>query len=159
MVRQEISLFMKNVPGELGKLASLLSEAKINIDALSIQDASAYVLDLFKARGRSLKRIASAQSYNSMRQDSDEFALIRLIVSDTDKAVDLLTRNDYLFEVLPVIAIHLENKPGALAEVCTRFGQEGINIRYVYGSAVGPDDKVLFVFSPENINHAAKIFG
>ena len=43
MVRTEISLFMKNAPGELGKFASLLGEAGINMDALTIQDASAYV--------------------------------------------------------------------------------------------------------------------
>ncbi|MEW5722069.1 MAG: ACT domain-containing protein [Thermodesulfobacteriota bacterium] len=159
MVRQEISLFLKNVPGELGRLAALLGENGVNIDALSIQDASAYVLELFKARGRSLKRIASAQSYNSMRQDSDQYALIRLLVNDTDKAAELLNQNDFLFEVLPVIAIHLENRPGALAEVASRFGRDGINIKYVYGSAVGPENKVLFVFCPEDIKRAARIFG
>ena len=98
MVRTEISLFMKNAPGELGKFANLLGQAGINIDALTIQDASAYVQQLFKARGKSLKRIASAASYNSMRKDSAEFALIRAIVSDTDKAVDLLSNNDYTFD-------------------------------------------------------------
>jgi hypothetical protein len=48
MVRTEISLFLKNVPGELGKLASLFSDNEINIDALTIQDASDYVKDLFR---------------------------------------------------------------------------------------------------------------
>ncbi len=48
MVRTEISLFLKNVPGELGKLTALLGEAKINIDAITIQDASSYVRELFK---------------------------------------------------------------------------------------------------------------
>ncbi len=43
MVRTEISLFLKNIPGELGRLSLLLSEANINIDALTIQDASSYV--------------------------------------------------------------------------------------------------------------------
>jgi len=70
MVRTEISLFLKNAPGELGRLAALLGEAGINIDALTIQDASNYVRELFLARGKSLKRIASAASYNSMRKDS-----------------------------------------------------------------------------------------
>ncbi len=51
MVRTEISLFLKNEPGELGRLSTLMGEAGINIDALTIQDASAYVLELFKARG------------------------------------------------------------------------------------------------------------
>ena len=158
MVRTEIQLFLENVPGELGKLASNMHKKGINIDALTIQDASAYVQQLFKARGKSLKRIASAASYNSMRKDSAEFALIRAIVSDTDKAVDLLSNNEYTFDIMPVIALQLENTPGELAKIATKFGEEGININYVYGSASSSDEKYLFVFCPEDIELAAKIF-
>lgn len=158
MVRTEINLFLKNVPGELGRLSGLLSAEGINIDAMTIQDASAYVQKLFEARGTSLKRIASVASYNSMRKDSADFALIRLLVSNTDKTVDLLSKNDYLFDIMPVIAIELENRPGELAEVASKFGEEGININYVYGSVSSPDARCLFVFSPEDIEQAAKIF-
>ena len=66
MVRTEISLFMKNEPGELGKLATFFGEAGINIDAITIQDASSYVQELFKARGKSLKRVASPASSSSL---------------------------------------------------------------------------------------------
>ncbi len=158
MVRTEISLFLKNAPGELGKLTLLFSEAGINIDALTIQDASAYVQELFHARGKALKRIASAASYNSMRMDSAQFALIRLLVGDTDKAVDLLSKNDYLFDIMPVIALELDNRPGELAKVAGKFGEEGININYVYGSVSSPEEKCLFVFCPENIELATRIF-
>lgn len=158
MVRTEISLFLKNVPGELGKLASLLSGEGINIDALTIQDASSYVQELFHARGKSLKRIASSASYNSMKKDSAEFALIRMLVDQTDKTIDVLSRNDYLFDIMPVIAIILENNPGSLADVAAKFGKEGININYVYGSVSSPKEKCLFVFCPEDIELAARIF-
>jgi len=158
MVRTEISLFLKNVPGELGKLATLFSEAKINIDALTIQDASAYVQQLFRARGKSLKRIASAASYNSMSKDSSQYALIRILTDSTDKAVDLLSQKNYIFDIIPVIALRLENRPGELAKMATKFGEEGININYVYGSVSSPDEKCLFVFCPEDINLASKIF-
>ena len=158
MVRTEISLFLKNVPGELGRLASLFSDENVNIDALTIQDASSYVKNLFEARGKSLKRIASVASYNSMRKDSADFALIRFLVDQTDKTVDLLSRNDYLFDIMPVIAIDLENRPGELAKVTSKFGEEGININYVYGSVSSPDERCLFVFSPEDIELASKIF-
>ncbi|MGD9053645.1 MAG: amino acid-binding protein [Desulfobacterales bacterium] len=158
MVRQEISLFLRNVPGELGRLAAMFGEAGINIDAITIQDASAYVQQLFKARGKSLKRIASAASYNSMRKDSVEFALIRLLAGDTDKAVELLSQNDFIFDVMPVIALELENRPGELASISSKFGEEGININYVYGSVSSPDEKCLFVFCPEDIEKASKIF-
>jgi hypothetical protein len=158
MVRTEISLFLKNIPGELGRLASLFSNENINIDALTIQDASSYVQNLFEARGKSLKRIASVASYNSMRKDSARFALIRMIVDQTDKAIDLLSKNDYLFDIMPVMTLELENRPGSLAAIANKFGKEGININYVYGTVSSPDEKCLFVFCPEDIDLAAKIF-
>ena len=160
MVRTEIQLFMINQPGELGRLAHTFGQEGINIDALTIQDASAYVKELFKARGRSLKRIASAASYNSMRKDSSEYALIRILVENgkINKAIDLLYKQEYIFDIAPVIALKLENKPGELAKITTKLGEEGININYVYGSVAGPDAECLFVFCPEDIDLAAKIF-
>jgi len=158
MVRTEISLFLENIPGELGKLSSIMAEAGINIDALTIQDASEYVQTLFKARGKSLKRVAPAASYGSMKKDSADYALIRLLAADTDRAVDLLSRAGYLFDIMPVIALEIENRPGSLAEMAKRFGEEGINIRYVYGSVLSEEKKALFVFCPEDIELAAEIF-
>ena len=158
MVRTEISLFLENAPGELGKLTSMLSEAGINIDALTIQDASEYVQALFKARGKSIKRVASAASYSSMKKDSVDHALIRLLAEDTDKAIDLLSKGEYVFDIMPVIALEIDNRPGSLAEMAKKFGEEGVNINYVYGSALAKDGKALFVFCPEDIELAAKIF-
>ncbi|MBW1733241.1 MAG: amino acid-binding protein [Deltaproteobacteria bacterium] len=158
MVRTEISLFLMNAPGELGKLAGMLSDAGINIDALTIQDASEYVRTLFKARGKSLKRVAPAASYGSVQKDSVDYALIRLLVEDTDKAIDLLSKGDYTFDIMPVIALEIDNRPGSLAEMARKFGEEGINIDYVYGSALSGDSKSLFIFCPEDIDLAARIF-
>lgn len=160
MIRTEISLFLKNAPGELGKLTALLAEAGVNIDAITIQDASGYVKELFKARGRSLKRIASAASYNSMSKDSAEFALIRLLPADgtINRAMDLLTEQDYLFDIMPVIALPLGNRPGQLAEVAGRLGQAGININYVYGSVADAEQLGLLVICPDDIDQAAKLF-
>jgi len=161
MVRTEISLFLKNQPGELGKLSTLLAKEGVNIDAITIQDASNYVKELFAARGKSLKRIASAASYNSMRKDSAEFALLRILPADgmTNRAINLLTRHNYLFDMMPVIALELENRPGELAKITSKFGEKGININYVYGSVINsPDAKCLFVFCPEDIDQAADIF-
>ncbi len=158
MVRTEIRLFLKNKPGELGRLSNLLAEAGINIDAITIQDASDYVRELFKARGKSIRRIASAANYNSMQKDSVEFALIRLVVDNTDKAVDLLSGEEFMFDVIPVVALEMENKPGELARLTNTLGEHGINIHYVYGSVVPGVGKALFVFCPEDINQAVKIF-
>ncbi len=158
MVRTEISLFLKNAPGELAKLSLLLSDAGINIDALTIQDASSYVQELFQARGKSIKRIASVANYSSIKMDSREFALIRLLTDNSDLAIDILSKHDYIFDIMPVIAIHLDNRPGTLAQITDRLGKEGINLNYVYGSVSSPDTTCLFVFSPDDLDRATKIF-
>ena len=160
MVRTEISLFLKNAPGELGKLTALFADAGVNIDAITIQDASSYVRELFRARGRSLKRIASAASYNSMSKDSVEFALIRILPADgtINQAIDLLSQQDYIFDMMPVVALELENRPGELARIANQLGQEGININYVYGSVAPSGGKCLFIFNPEDMDQATKIF-
>ncbi len=160
MVRTEISLFLKNAPGELGRLATLFAQAGINIDAIAIQDASSYVKELFRARGKSLKRIASAASYNSMSKDSADHALIRLLPADgtINKAIDLLSKKDYLFDIMPVVAVELDNRPGELAKIATKIGDAGININYVYGSVAPSGGKCLFVFCPEDMEQAAAIF-
>ena len=158
MVRTEITLFLKNVPGELAKLTLLLSENKINVDAITIQDATSYVEELFKARGKALKRHATAASYGMIQEDSKQFALVRLLTNDTDKTLDLLSQADYLYEITPVMAIELDNQPGTLAATAQKIGDAGINISYVYGSVSPADSKTLFIFCPEDIDLASRIF-
>jgi hypothetical protein len=81
-----------------------------------------------------------------------------MLVDKTDKAVGLLSEHEYMFDLMPVIALQLENRPGELAAITRKFGEEGININYVYGSVAGPDAKCLFIFCPENVDQAARIF-
>ena len=158
MIRTEISLFFKNEPGELGTLTELLGEAGINIDAMTIQDASAYVQNLFEARGKSLKRLASSASYSSMKRDSAQFALVRILTGNSAAAIELLKQRDYLFDTKEVVALEITNTPGEIAKVTKKFGKEGININYVYGSATQGEGKYLFVFSPEDVQSADEIF-
>ncbi|MBW1990504.1 MAG: ACT domain-containing protein [Deltaproteobacteria bacterium] len=155
--RTEIRLFLKNRPGELARLATILSENAINIEAMTIQDASEYVRELFQARGRSIRRIASVGNYNAMRKDSVEYALIRCLVDKTDEAVDLLSKNEYVFDVIPVLTLELDNRPGILAKMADMFGAEGININYVYGSGLPGAERALYVFCPEDLDLAARI--
>lgn len=151
-------MFLKNEPGELGKLTRLLSEQGINIDAITIQDASNYVQELFKARGKSIKRIASVSNYNMMRRDSAEFALIRMLVDKTDEAASLLNEKNYVFDTIDVLAIELENKPGNLAEISEKIGNLDININYVYGSVSPNQDKCLFIVATEDVITAKSAF-
>ena len=154
-IRREISFFLKNAPGEMAQLAGLLKKDAINIEALTVQDASDYVMALFKARGKSLKRIASTASYESMQRDSSDFALVRMVVDATDKSIDLLAANDYIFDLNTVLAVRMDNTPGELAELSAKLGTAGININYIYGSVTDPGEQCLMVLSTDNPENAA----
>ncbi len=158
MVRTEITLFLKNVPGELARLTELFSQRGINIDAITIQDATSYVEELFKARGKTLKRHATAASYGMIQKDSEDFALVRLLTNNTDLSLDLLTEANILYDITPVMAVELDNQPGTLAATARKIGDAGINIHYVYGSVSPSEGKTLFVFCPEDIELAAQVF-
>ncbi len=158
MIRTEISLFLKNVHGELAKLTALMSDSEINIDAITIQDASNYVKNLFEARGKSIKRFASYASYNAVNKDSAQFSLIRLLVDKPDKAVLLLKEGGYIYDTVDVITVEIENYPGIMAEIVDKFGKAEININYIYGSVAPGDSKCLFVICPEDLELAKDLF-
>ena len=64
--------------------------------------------------------------------DTTDFGIMRMIVTDTEKAKEVLTAQGYLVKVNEVVAVEMENKPGALSEVIAILGAEGINIEYLY---------------------------
>lgn len=64
--------------------------------------------------------------------DTADFGIMRMIVTDTDKARDVLSEMGYLVKVNEVVAVEMENKPGALSEAITALGEAGMNIEYLY---------------------------
>ncbi|RLB73880.1 MAG: amino acid-binding protein, partial [Deltaproteobacteria bacterium] len=65
---------------------------------------------------------------------------------------------EYVYDLSPVTAIELDNKPGTLAETADKIGKAGVNISYVYGSVSPADGKTLFVFCPDDIDLAVQTF-
>ncbi|MCH5169649.1 MAG: ACT domain-containing protein [Oscillospiraceae bacterium] len=63
--------------------------------------------------------------------DTKDFGILRLIVSDTDKAKDVL-ESDCIVTVTPVIAAEMSDKAGALSSILEDFSYENINIEYMY---------------------------
>ena len=64
--------------------------------------------------------------------DTQDFGLLSLIVSDTDKAVDILRKEKCIVSVNDVIGVRMQNKPGALATVVKVLDDNNINMEYMY---------------------------
>ncbi|HAV41060.1 MAG TPA: hypothetical protein DCW97_01435 [Acidobacteria bacterium] len=81
----------------------------------------------------------------------------KIYVKNLSKAVKILNKLNYTTELRDVLLVHLENKPGALAEVATKIGDEGINVEYCYGTLSQIADKISVILDVSNIDEAIKI--
>ncbi len=153
---KQLSVFLRNVPGELGRFADLMGRSNINILAMFIQNAADYVQEMFEARGKSIKRTASAASYGSVIKEAREYSLIRIVVDETEKAVEILKQARYWVNTSDVLVMRLDNRPGKLSSISKRFGDANININYVYGSGASDAKRAIYVFRVPDVERALK---
>jgi len=83
----------------------------------------------------------------------------KLTVQNLNKTVKLLGKLNYIVELRDVLKVDLENKPGALADVTTKLGDEGINIEYCYGTLSRKGNTVSVIMDVSNIDRACQVLG
>jgi len=83
----------------------------------------------------------------------------KLCVQNLNKAVKLLGKLNYTTELRDVLKIDFENRPGALAEVTTKLGDEGINIEYCYGTLARKGSLISVIMDVSNIERACQVLG
>jgi hypothetical protein len=81
----------------------------------------------------------------------------KIVVSNLNKALKLLGKLNYITEQRDVLRIDLENRPGALAELTTKLGDEGINIEYCYGTLSRKGNAISVILDVSNIDRAIEV--
>lgn len=66
--------------------------------------------------------------------DAIDYAVIRMVTNDADKAAAALLELNYGFIRSDVLVLEIPDHPGSLSELCSRLSDSGINIRYIYGT-------------------------
>ena len=64
-----------------------------------------------------------------------DHAIVRLVVSEPQKALHLLGDRGVLVVSSPVLAVDMPDEAGALGSMAKRLGRAGVNIEYAYGSS------------------------
>ena len=64
--------------------------------------------------------------------DTQDFGILRLIVSDIEKARQALNEDNCVVSVTQVIGVAVPDKPGGLADVLKILKDADINVEYVY---------------------------
>lgn len=90
--------------------------------------------------------------------DTSEFGVLRLIVSDPEKAAAALREAGVMVKVTPVVAAYMDDRPGGLNRLLTLLTENGVSIEYMYafmGTNHGRAETVLRADDPVR---AAEIF-
>ena len=90
----------------------------------------------------------------SMAETAD-FGILRLIVSDVDKAVEVLRSHDFAVMSTDVVCLSCENVPGSLAVILEYLAQEQIFIEYMY--AFAQNDRANVVIKPNDLTHCLEV--
>ena len=64
--------------------------------------------------------------------DTQEFGILRLIVSDNDTAMVTLSRKGYLIKTTEVVGVKIGDQPGKLSKALAVLDEAGINMEYLY---------------------------
>ena len=123
---KQISVFLENKAGRLSEVTAILSEAKINIRALSVADTS-------------------------------DFGVLRLIVSDNQKALEALKNNGFSVGITDVVAVEVADRPGGLHQILNLLHNAQINVEYMYAFVQQNGNHAVMIFRFDHIDEAVKL--
>lgn len=103
-------------------------------------------------------RTLGASSINmhafSMAETAD-FGILRLIVSDVDKAIEVLRAHDFAVMSTDVVCLSCDNVPGSLAVILEYLAKEQIFIEYMY--AFAQNDRAHVVIKPNDLSRCLEV--
>lgn len=88
--------------------------------------------------------------------DAMDFGIVRIIVRDPKKAVSFLGERGYVCQTEDVLAIEVEDRPGALVDLLTALGEADVNVDYTYALFSRTSGTVGFVIKTSDREHAEK---
>lgn len=90
----------------------------------------------------------------SMAETAD-FGLLRLIVPDVERAVEVLRAENIAVMVTDVLCLNCPNVPGSLSAVLEKLASNNVFIEYMYAFSDG--DSANVIIRPNNIEDAVNV--
>ena len=87
----------------------------------------------------------------SVTNDSAEYGIVRMVVSEPDKAMEALIAAGYLCRVIEVIGVEVEDKTGNLNDLLLTLKDSNVSVDYLYLSFNRDSGKPIMVFHTEDI--------
>ena len=78
--------------------------------------------------------------------DTSDFGILRLIVNDRDKAIQVLKGKGFTVSKTEVVAVEVPDQPGGLARILDVLDSKSINVEYMYAFVERCGDNAVIIF-------------
>lgn len=89
--------------------------------------------------------------------DTSDFGILRLIVSEPDRAYRVLKGEGFTVSIAEVIGVAMPDNPGGLADVLAILEQRGVDIEYLYAFVGSACPDALVICRVEKIDDAIEV--
>ncbi len=89
--------------------------------------------------------------------EAGDFGILRLIVNETEKAINVLKDSGFTVSKTEVVAIAVPDKPGGLARILLNIKDSGINVEYMYAFVEKSTENAIVIFRFDEISKAVDI--
>ena len=89
--------------------------------------------------------------------DGPHLSIMRCIVAEYEKAMELLSRNGYSAKLTDVLAISVSDRPGGLADVSELLCENGVNVEYLYSFVRKDGEQAPFIFRVDRPEEAVGV--
>ena len=79
--------------------------------------------------------------------DTDEYGVLRMIVSDPDKAKNALSESGVICKVTDALVVAIDDRPGGFSESLRILTDNGIDVKYMYACVSREQGKAIMVLS------------
>jgi hypothetical protein len=128
MLIRQIDVELENKPGLLHSVIEALSKSDIDIKGLNLVEMK------------------------------NNVAKVKMIVTDTDKALELLRKKKYSVEETEVVVVEMLDAPGGLLRILEVLKRGGVNIEYIYTFVSRVEGKALAVFNLSDNQKGVDLF-
>ena len=88
--------------------------------------------------------------------DTTKYGILRLIVDDTEAAVETLEKDGFIVKENEVIVLLIPDKPNGLNSTLAIFDEQDINLEYLYAFVSNKPDEAVVAMRLENMDKAIK---
>lgn len=89
--------------------------------------------------------------------DTTKYGILRLIVSNNEKAIECLSKNNFAVREDDVVIVTVADKPNGLNSILEILESKNINLEYIYAFSSSKIDEAIVVMKLENVKDSISL--